>query len=159
VLPHIDEHAATIDASPDRVWPALGEVLIGSLGSPRSARVARILGCRDAAGHGDVLEEGAAVPGFRVTSAEPAVKLVLEGEHRFSRYSLAFRLDPVAGGSTLLAAETRAVFPGLRGRVYRAAVIGTRGHVVAVRRLLGAVRRRAEAPRDVCGRSGAEGYL
>jgi hypothetical protein len=48
-------------------------------------------------------------------------------------------------------AETRAVFPGLKGRVYRALVIGTRLHVLAVRRVLGGVSRRvrsATAPGD-----------
>jgi hypothetical protein len=44
-------------------------------------------------------------------------------------------------------AETRAAFPGLQGRAYRALVIGTRGHVLAVRRLLRAVKARAEDPR------------
>jgi len=41
-------------------------------------------------------------------------------------------------------AETRAEFPGLQGSVYRALVIGTRGHVLVTRRILAAVQRRAE---------------
>ena len=69
---------------------------------------------------------------------------MLEGEHRFSRYALIFHLDPLPGGRSRVRAETRAAFPGLRGRAYRALVIGTRGHVLAVKRLLRAVRARAE---------------
>ena len=44
----------------------------------------------------------------------------------------------------LLGAETRAEFPGKTGRLYRTAVIGTRGHVLATRSVLRTVRRRAE---------------
>ncbi len=47
-------------------------------------------------------------------------------------------------GTTTVLAESRAEFPGASGRVYRGLVIGTRGHVVAVRRLLQAIKRRAE---------------
>ncbi len=70
--------------------------------------------------------------------------LALEGQHRFSRYGLVFRLEETKDERTLLRAETRAEFPGLKGRVYRALVIGTRGHVMVVNRMLRAVRRRAE---------------
>jgi hypothetical protein len=34
--------------------------------------------------------------------------------------------------------------PGLKGRVYKAVVIGSRAHVLVVNRILGAIRRRAE---------------
>lgn len=89
------------------------------------------------------------MPGFCVSRSGPN-EIALEGEHRFARYALVFRLDPLGGGSssggsgTRLRAETRAAFPGLRGRAYRTLVIGTRGHVLVVRRLLEAVRRSAE---------------
>ena len=69
--------------------------------------------------------------------------LALEGRHRYSRYALTFRIDPDGDGSRL-SAETRAEFPGWAGRAYRAGVIGTRGHVVVVRRLLRSVKARAE---------------
>jgi hypothetical protein len=72
-------------------------------------------------------------------------ELALEGEHRFSRYELTFRTDRLAQDRSRLRAETRADFPGPAGRVYRALVIGTRGHVVAVRRMLVATKRHAEA--------------
>ncbi|MGH2922847.1 MAG: hypothetical protein ACRDKH_02305, partial [Solirubrobacterales bacterium] len=74
---------------------------------------------------------------------EPAA-LALEGEHRFSRYGLIWSVEPTRDRKTLLRAETRAEFRGVKGRIYRALVIGTRLHVLAVRRLLGAVKRRAE---------------
>ena len=88
---------------------------------------------------------GSTVVGFEVTSAEPARELVLEGSHRFSNYRLAFVIEPAAGSGSRLRAITHAEFPGLGGRVYRALVIGTRGHVVAVRNMLRAIRRRAES--------------
>lgn len=70
--------------------------------------------------------------------------LALEGQHRYSRYGLIFSLEPTKDERTLLRAETRADFPGLTGSVYRTLVIGTRGHVVVVGRLLRAVKKRAE---------------
>ncbi len=84
--------------------------------------------------------------GFRVASASAGEALALVGTHRFSRYSLTFRLDAAGAGRTRVAAETRAAFPGLRGTIYRGIVIGSRGHVVLVRRMLRAVRSRAEGP-------------
>jgi hypothetical protein len=69
----------------------------------------------------------------------------LLGAHRFARYALVFCIESIDDGDrSLLRAETRAEFPGTKGRIYRALVIGTRGHVLVVRRLLSAVGRRAE---------------
>jgi hypothetical protein len=70
--------------------------------------------------------------------------LALMGEHRFSRYALIFYAAETAAGPVRLRAETRAEFPGIRGRVYRTLVIGTRGHAVATKAILRNVRRRAE---------------
>jgi hypothetical protein len=70
--------------------------------------------------------------------------LALMGEHRFSRYALVFRIDETLAGPVYLKAETRAEFPGTQGRAYKALVIGSRGHVVATKSILRAVRRRAE---------------
>ena len=75
----------------------------------------------------------------------PGEVLALEGRHAFSVYALVFRIAPVGSGSSRLAAESRASFPGPHGRLYRALVIGSRGHVLAVRRILGRVAKRAEA--------------
>jgi hypothetical protein len=72
------------------------------------------------------------------------VELVLEGEHRFSRYALIFHLEALPAGRSRVRAETRAAFPGIRGGAYRALVIGTRAHVLVTKRLLHAVGTRAE---------------
>ena len=143
-LPHIDELAITIDAPPRSVWTALGELL--QRRRPAIRAVGRLLAVRPLEHRGDVLTEGATLTGFRVAHAAPEAVLALAGEHRFSRYGLTFRIDPLHGGRSRLRAETRAAFPGVRGTVYRGLVIGTRGHVLAVRLLLRDVRRRAERP-------------
>lgn len=144
-LPHIDEHATAIETGAERVWQALGEVLASAFAGGGTRTVGRILGVRPLQPSGDPLTRGAALCGFRVVAAEPALELALEGEHRFSRYALIFRIDPlVEGGRVRLRAETRAVFPANAGRLYRALVIGTRAHVVVVRRLLQATKARAE---------------
>jgi hypothetical protein len=125
-------------------WSALLRVARGSFSGRAARRLARALDCHPAEASGEIGHRGATIPGFCVVRViEPAV-LALQGEHRFSRYGLIFRLEPTKDGNTLLRAETRAEFPGIKGSAYRALVIGTRGHVVVVNRLLGAVRRRAE---------------
>lgn len=114
-LPHIDEHATVVAADPSATWEAVLQTA-----------------------------EGLPSRGFRVASKDPEKELALTGHHPFSRYALVFRLDDLGEGRTRLRAETRAVFPKLRGRAYRALVIGTRMHVLVTRRLLGATKRRAE---------------
>lgn len=79
--------------------------------------------------------------GFRVTEAAPPHRLVLEGRHPFSRYALVFALDDPESGATRLRAQTWAAFPGLKGRVYRALVIGSGAHAVLVRRMLRGIAR------------------
>lgn len=146
-LPRIDEHSTSIEASPDVVWNALLRVVEGSFASSTTARVARLLGCADVEGSGPrPLAAGSAFPGFHVAAARPPQELSLAGRHRFSDYALIFRLDDLGEGRSRLRAETRADFPGLRGRAYKAMVIDTRVHVVVTRRLLGAARARAERP-------------
>ncbi len=80
-----------------------------------------------------------AIPGFRVTEAEPGRRLVLRGRHRFAIYELALLYN-----GTQLSAQTHAAFPGLKGRLYRALVIGSGGHTLITRFLLRRVARRAE---------------
>ncbi len=143
-LPHVDEHAVEIDAGVEDVWSALLEVMGRT--SPAGTAYARLVGCAEHQSSGPrPLAAGSTVPGFRVTAAVPAQQLVLEGSHRFSTYALVFRLDPLEGERCRLRAETRAAFPGRTGAVYRALVMGTGGHVVAMRRLLGGIKRRSEA--------------
>ncbi|HYO39689.1 MAG TPA: hypothetical protein VER39_08540 [Nocardioidaceae bacterium] len=56
-----------------------------------------------------------------------------------------FDVADTADGETLVSAHTFAAFPGPQGRVYGALVIGSRAHVVAVRRMLHGIRRRSLA--------------
>ena len=76
----------------------------------------------------------------------PPQSLVLEGRHHFSRYRLTFEIQPHGRGSAV-AAVTHAEFPGLKGRAYRALIIGTGLHVVVTNRMLRAVKDRAERDR------------
>jgi hypothetical protein len=155
-LPRIDEHSAVVRAPPERTWSALQHVVSRAFSRPPASLAARVLGCRPAhVGGPRVLAPGSTVPGFRVAQSEPPGLLALEGEHRFSRYSLTFRLDELPDGTSRLCAETHAAFPGTAGRAYRAAVIGSRAHVLVVRRLLARIARRAEsAPSRVGGITG-----
>jgi hypothetical protein len=57
---------------------------------------------------------------------------------------LTFRLEPLDAHRSRLRAESRAAFPGVAGSVYRLLVVGSGGHVIGVRRLLSAVKRRSE---------------
>jgi hypothetical protein len=144
-LPHIDEHSAQIGSELDPAWEALLEVVEGSFAAGAASRGARLLGCADVSAAGPrPLATGSQVPGFHVEAAERPRLLALAGRHRFSNYALIFRLDEDAAGHTRIRAETRAEFPGFKGGAYRALVIGTRGHVLVTRRLIGAVKRRAE---------------
>ncbi len=143
-LPFVDEHGVEVAAPPEAVWEALCRVAEGSFSFPAAVRFARLVGCDATEPSGPrPLAEGSEITGFVVVRAEPGVELALAGRHRYSEYALIFRLAP-DGGGTRLRAETRAVFPGAGGRMYRAAVIGTRGHVVLTMRLLTGVKRRAE---------------
>ncbi len=143
-LPLVDEHATVIAADVGDVWTVLLDTLGRDFSRFGMARYARIVGCADCAASGPrPLAAGSTVPGFRVAAAVPRSELVLEGRHRFAVYALIFRLEQISPGRARLRAETRAAFPGLAGGAYRLLVIGTRGHVLAVRRLLSAVKRRS----------------
>jgi hypothetical protein len=138
-LPFLDEHGVEVAAPPDVVWGSLSRVAEGSFSSPFAARFARWVGCEATTASGPrPLAEGSAFPGFVVARAEPGA-----GRHRYSEYALVFHLA-ASGDGTRLRAETRARFPGGAGRLYRAAVIGTRGHVLVTMRLLADAKRRAE---------------
>lgn len=145
-LPFVDELSVEVAAAPGKVWDSLLRVVDGSFGSPSTVHAARLLACADREASGPrPLAAGSAFPGFHVERAEPGRELALRGGHRFSDYALTFRLDEQAPGHTRLRAETRATFPGLKGRAYRTLVIGTRMHVLVTNRILGAVKRRAES--------------
>ena len=142
-LPHVDEHATLVRAPREQVWAALLETLTSTFSRPPAAAYARLVGCADVRASGPLVA-GATVPGFHVTEADVARRLVLEGRHRFSTYALVLTLADARDG-TRLAAETRAAFPGTGGRLYRTALMRTGSHVLGVRRLLAGVRRRAES--------------
>jgi hypothetical protein len=144
-LPHIDEHAQAVAADRDVVWAALLRVVEGSVSAGGASRMAQVLGCADTAPSGPrPLATGSVLPGFHVATATAPTELALAGSHRFSNYALVFRLDDLGAGGTRVRAETRAEFPGLKGSVYRALVIGTRMHVLVTRRILSGVKRNAE---------------
>jgi hypothetical protein len=143
-LPFIDEHAVEVAAPAEHAWDAVCRVVSGSLGGRGRTLFARLLGATETDPRGDPARPGSTITGFRVASANAPVELVLEGEHRFSRYALIFHLEALPGDRSRVRAESRAAFPGLRGGVYRALVIGTHGHVLVVKRLLSAIRARAE---------------
>lgn len=144
-LPYIDENATVIAADVNDVWSVLVETLDRSLSRTATAIYTRAVGCADYTASGPrPLAEGSTIPAFRVATAVPPAELVLEGRHRFSSYALTFHLEQVAPGRSRLRAETRAAFPGFVGGIYRLLVIGTRGHVLVVRRLLSDIKRRSE---------------
>jgi hypothetical protein len=144
-LPYVDELPIEIGVDREATWAALLRVVEGTFASARGRGPARLLGCEDTVPSGPrPLAQGSAFPGFHVESAEPLSELALAGRHRFSTYRLSFRLEDASPGRTRLIAETRADFPGLKGSVYRALVIGTRMHVLVTRRLLTATKQRAE---------------
>ena len=145
-LPWVDEHAAEISAPVSTVWPALLRTVERMTAGAAAPRYARAVGCADTeAGGPRPLEVGSTLPGFHVAALTPERLLVVAGSHRFSDYALSFRLEPLGAVRTRVIAETRAVFPGVKGRAYRALVIGTRMHVLVVRRVLRGVSRRVES--------------
>jgi len=144
-LPYVDEHSIAVTATPDACWEALLRVVAGSFASAARSNGARLLGCEDTEASGArPLSAGSTLPGFHVETARSAEELALAGGHRFSAYALIFRLDRQGNGKTTLRADASATFPGLKGRAYRAMVIGTRMHVLVTRRILGAAKQRAE---------------
>jgi hypothetical protein len=133
-----------VAAPPGRVWDAL----VRWLERPSSAvaeRGAAVLGCEPRTATGRAGEEGSTIVGFGVERSVAPAELLLAGRHRFSRYSLQFLIDDLGAGRSRLRAVTRAEFPGVAGRAYRALVIGTRMHVLVVRRVLRGVSRRVES--------------
>lgn len=144
-LPHVDEHDLTVEADRETTWAALLHVAEATVSSAGAPRYARLVGCADTEASGPrPLAAGSAFPGFHVAVAEEPAELALAGSHRFSEYALIFRLEGLPDGGTRLRAETRATFPAFKGALYKGLVIGTRLHVLATGRVLGATKRRAE---------------
>jgi hypothetical protein len=141
-LPFVDEHQVLVRAPAPAVWRSLAAQLTRS--RMGSGALAHLLAAQPRRAEGTLFEEGASVPGFKVCEALPAQNVRLTGHHRFSRYALTLTLIGRPEG-TMLSARTDAEFPGLRGRLYRGLVIGSGAHTILMKRLLQAVRRRAEA--------------
>ncbi|HEY8466796.1 MAG TPA: hypothetical protein VIL04_08325 [Solirubrobacterales bacterium] len=142
-LPFVDEYYLDIAATTEDVWEALLATMRGyARGSARP--IARALGCAQTETRGEIGRIGSTIPGFVVTRSVRPVVLALMGQHRFSRYALIFRIVEKPSGLVLLSAQTRAEFPGAKGKAYRGLVIGTRGHVLVTRSIMRSVRRRAE---------------
>jgi hypothetical protein len=120
-LPYIDEHATSIAADRATCWTAVLSVM-----------------CRDRR------DPSSVPPGFHLESATPPDRFALHGRHPFAVYRLVFELTDDGPGRTRVAAQTFAAFPGAAGTVYRAIVIGTGGHGVVVRRMLGRIAALAE---------------
>ena len=129
---YVDEHDTTLEVPVDRAWAAVRGYVEDLVAMGSESRLTGLLATDPPAG-------------FAVAAEQAPHLLSLAGRHRFSDYVLDLRVTAhgsPAGGSRVTAV-TYADFPGPRGRAYRAAVIGSRGHVVAVRRILAAIRERA----------------
>ncbi|UUZ85376.1 hypothetical protein LJK88_18580 [Paenibacillus sp. P26] len=145
LIPYLDEHETVIAAGTDAVWRSLCEAMERSFSNPGMTFYARLVRSAYCTASGPrPFAEGSTFPGFRVVAAVPGRKLILEGCHYFSFYSMIFRLEDAGPGRTRLRAESRVAFPGLAGGLYRLLVIGTGGHVMGMRRLLSTIRRRSE---------------
>jgi hypothetical protein len=81
--------------------------------------------------------------GFEVSQEIEGERLALSGRHRFARYRLVFALTEQPDRALKLSAISYAAFPGPRGRLYRALLLGSGGHVLAVRHMLRTIARHA----------------
>jgi hypothetical protein len=148
-LPFIDEFEAIVDAPPPRVFATLASVVGRSFAGPFGRAFTALLGCRHRGVNYTVPPRtGQELNGFRVADVTAPSTLVLEGQHRFASYRLAFLVEAeaegVAGNRSRLRARTDALFPGVTGAIYRTCVIGSGGHAWIAKRMLRAIARRAE---------------
>lgn len=147
-LPYIDAHTIEMQATVESVWDEIVQHTLRRFGAgmgPLGPYATRLAGCPYVEAPPPGRDVPETIVGFRVARAEQPSLIVLAGEHRFARYSLTLRMEPVGSGhASRLTAETRASFPGARGRVYNRFVIGTGGHVIVVMRMLRSIRRRVE---------------
>lgn len=145
-LPSIDTHREQVNAPAADTWEALIAWAARGWSNSTNARFARLLGCEPAEVSGETGAVGSSIPGFRVASSEPPHMLGLAGGHHFSTYTLDFRIED-RGEDSLLSATTHAAFPGLKGQLYKTAVIRSRAHILFTKRILRTVARRAERAR------------
>jgi hypothetical protein len=144
-LPHVDEHWIDVAASPEQVWLAIERAMVEAMGdTPWKRLYSAAVGAAHRTATGAGLAPGRTFVGFAVTAADPPRQVRLEGEHRFARYALSFRIQPTASGARV-GAFTDAGFPGAAGSVYRALVIGSGAHALVMGGLLRRIGRLAEA--------------
>jgi hypothetical protein len=155
-LPLVDEPTATVAATAQQTWAALMRHLEKASNGYGRAVGARLLGCEHVRTAGALPDVGAQVPGFVVAESQPPRLLALRGRHRTSIYALTFRIDDAGPGGCRLTAESRAAFPGVTGRLYRAAVIGSGAHGRLMTSMLAAIKQRAEASQDQGSTTGSD---
>ena len=147
-LPYIDEHTTDIAADAADVWPELLEGIERSF-SHRGGGALRPgdrLRRHDRRRTATIRSRARPSPASASTALDPAVRAGARGPPPVLVLRVVLPRSRRSGSARpRLHAETRAAFPGSAGRAYRLLVIGTGGHVVAVRRLLSGITRRAEA--------------
>ncbi len=147
-LPFIDEFEAMVAAPPEAVFLAASRRVARSFAAPAGRAFAAVLGCVP---RGDTFtsppQEGQEAIGFRVAKVDQPGLLVLEGRHRFAAYRLSLLIDASGHDQSRLRVRTDAAFPGFKGALYRALVIGSGAHAFVVRRVLDAIARQAVRPR------------
>ena len=117
-----------LQASQPAVWQVVRQYACG-LARSDHAVLGRILGTEPKSG-------------FDLAEVVEGEHVALTGQHRFARYRLVFELDAEPTNATTLSALSFAAFPGARGRLYRGLLIGTGGHVLAVRHMLRTIQSR-----------------
>jgi hypothetical protein len=130
-LPYVDEHVQPLGVGVEPAFAAVAAVARRLAERPLLRLFVRAWDTRPESG-------------FAVAESVPPERVVLRGSHRFSTYELAFLVEPGPRGS-IVRARTSAVFPRLPGRLYRSLVIGSGGHVLAVRGMLRTIARLAHA--------------
>ena len=143
-LPPIDEHYIDVEAPAEATYAALFPTMESALGSKFSRSYCERIGALETEAHGDLHHPGGTLPGFTVTRAIAPVMLALAGEHKYAKYAVVFRIDLLPGQRSRVRLETRAEFAAGKGKLYKAAVLGTRGHIIIVNRMLRSIKRRAE---------------
>lgn len=143
-LPFIDEFDTMVEAPAGQVFLSTAKTIGGSFEGPGARLFARLLGCVPrGTSYGVPPIEGQEANGFRVMKVVEPLELVLEGQHRFATYRLSFLVEELGPGRARLRARTDAVFPGFKGAMYRALVIGSGGHTFVVKRMLAVIGRHA----------------
>lgn len=143
-LPSVAEHSTAVSAPAEVTWEQLIDFLPRALGPPGATAVARVLGCDVDRAGGEVGEEGSTLAGFEVVAAEPPALLALAGQHHFSRYEIALRIEPIGDAESRLIAETSAIYPRIHGRAFRLLTVATGAEALVASGFLATVKRRAE---------------